>query len=67
MTALAVVLSVLLIAEFVFAPINLWTGRTMANFTRFTGLSPRFATRILAPLKLLTADYFCDVRQHLEQ
>jgi hypothetical protein len=55
MTALADVLSALLIAEFVFAPINLWTGRTMANFTRFTGLPPRFATRFLAPLKLLTA------------
>jgi hypothetical protein len=55
MSAAAVVLSVPLIAEFSFAPINLWTGRTMPNFTRFTGLDPRVATRVLAPVKLLTA------------
>jgi hypothetical protein len=45
----------LLIAEFVFAPFNLWTGRTMANLTRFTGLPPRVATQVLAPIKLTTA------------
>jgi len=54
-TVALVILTLLLAAEFVFAPVNLWTGRTMANFTRFTGLPPRFATRVLAPVKLLTA------------
>jgi hypothetical protein len=55
MTAAVWVLSLLLVAEFVFAPVNLWTGRTMANFVRFTGLPPRFASRLLAPVKLTTA------------
>lgn len=55
MTAVADALSALLILEFLFAPFNLWTGRTMPNFTRFTGLPPRVATRFLAPLKLATA------------
>lgn len=55
MTAAAVVLGVLLLAEFVFAPINLWTGRTMPNFTRFTGLDPRLARGVVAPVKLVTA------------
>jgi hypothetical protein len=55
MNLAADVVSALLIAEFVFAPFNLWTGRTMENFTRFTGLPPRVATRVLAPIKLATA------------
>lgn len=55
MTAVMWICSVLLIAEFVMAPINLWTGRTMPNFTRFTGLSPRVATTVFAPVKLLAA------------
>jgi len=55
MTAAAVVLGVLLLAEFVFAPINLWTGRTMPNFTRFTGLDPRVGRGLVAPVKLATA------------
>jgi hypothetical protein len=50
-----VILSVLLVAEFVFAPINLWTGRTIATFTRFTGLGPTTAARVVAPLKLASA------------
>jgi uncharacterized membrane protein YphA (DoxX/SURF4 family) len=54
-TVAIVILSLLLAAEFVFAPVNLWTGRTIGNYTRFTGLPPRFATRVLAPLKLATA------------
>ena len=41
-------LSLLLIAEFVMAPINLWTGRTMPLFTRFTGFPPEVATRVFA-------------------
>lgn len=44
-----------LIAEFLVAPFNLWSGRTMPNFTRFTALSPILATRIFAPLKLAGA------------
>jgi hypothetical protein len=55
MTVVAIVLSALLILEFVFAPINLWTGRTMDNYLRFTGLPAAFATRVLAPVKLVTA------------
>jgi uncharacterized membrane protein YhdT len=55
LTAAVWILSVPLIAEFVFAPINLWTGRTMGNYRRFTGLPPWFATCILAPVKLATA------------
>jgi uncharacterized membrane protein YphA (DoxX/SURF4 family) len=48
-------LSVLLVAEFVMAPINLWTGRTMPIFTRFTGFSPVVARRGFAPAKLVAA------------
>jgi hypothetical protein len=47
--------SVPLIAEFAVAPLNLWSGRTIANFTRFTGLSPRLATWLFAPAKLAGA------------
>jgi uncharacterized membrane protein YphA (DoxX/SURF4 family) len=49
------ILSLLLIAEFVMAPINLWTGRTMPLFTKFTGFSPATATRVFAPVKLAFA------------
>ncbi len=55
MTALIWICSVPLIAEFVMAPINLWTGRTMPNFTRYTGYSPWVATTVFAPVKLLGA------------
>ena len=55
MTIAIWVLSLALIAELSFAPINLWTGRTTSNFTRFTGLSPTVATRAFAPAKLATA------------
>jgi hypothetical protein len=44
-----------LIAEFVFAPFNLWTGRTLSNFVRYTDLPPRIATNVFAPLKLAGA------------
>lgn len=49
------VLSILLIAEFVMAPINLWTGRTMPLFRRFTGFEPVVAQRVFAPVKLVSA------------
>jgi uncharacterized membrane protein len=49
------VLSILLIAEFVMAPINLWTGRTMPLFTKFTGFAPTVARLIFAPVKLVSA------------
>jgi uncharacterized membrane protein YphA (DoxX/SURF4 family) len=55
MTLAIWILSVLLVAEFVMAPINLWTGRTMPAFTRFTGYRPRTARRAFAPAKLLAA------------
>src|SRR5262249_50283131 len=51
----AIVLSVPLIVEFVFAPVNLWTGRTIGNFVRFTGFDPRVGRRLFAPVKLATA------------
>jgi hypothetical protein len=51
----AIVLSVLLIAEFVMAPINLWTGRTMPMFLKFTGHSERTARQVFAPVKLVGA------------
>jgi hypothetical protein len=49
------ILSVLLVGEFVMAPINLWTGRTMPLFTRFTGFRPVIAQRVFAPVKLAAA------------
>ena len=55
MTALRWICSVPLIAEFVVAPFNLWSGRTMPNFVRFTGLPPRTARRVVSPLKLIGA------------
>ncbi len=55
MTVAIWILSVVLIAEFVMAPINLWTGRTMPNFVRFTGYSPDIARWVFAPVKLLAA------------
>lgn len=55
MTVAVWILSVLLIAEFVMAPINLWTGRTMPSFTRFTGFAPAVARLGFAPVKLLSA------------
>lgn len=54
-TLLVYVMSVPLIAESVFAPVNLWKGRTTANWVRFTGLSPRSAQVFAAPVKLVTA------------
>jgi hypothetical protein len=54
-TVLLWICSVPLIAEFAVAPFNLWSGRTMPNFVRFTGLQPAVARRIVAPLKLLGA------------
>ncbi len=55
MTIAIWILSLLLIAEFVMAPINLWTGRTMPLFTRFTGFRPWVARRVFAPVKLASA------------
>jgi hypothetical protein len=54
-SVLALALSIPLILEFVFAPVNLWTGRTISNFVRFTGYEPRIANRVFAPIKLATA------------
>lgn len=55
MAAAAIALSIPLILEFVFAPVNLWRGRTIGNFVRFTGLEPRIARMWFAPVKLVTA------------
>ncbi len=55
MTAATWALSLPLIAEVIFGPVNLWTGRTIENWIRFTGLSPGSARVVAAPLKLVTA------------
>jgi hypothetical protein len=55
MTILAIVISIPLILEFLFAPFNLWTGRTMDNFVRFTGFDPWVARTLFAPAKLASA------------
>jgi hypothetical protein len=55
MTAALWICSLVLIAEFVMAPINLWTGRTMPAFVTFTGLRPVIARRVFAPVKLVSA------------
>lgn len=55
MTVAIWVLSALLIAEFVMAPINLWSGRTMPAFVRFTGYTPEVARGAFAPVKLAAA------------
>lgn len=55
MTIVAYVLSVPMIAESVFAPFNLWRGRTIGNWVRFTGLPARSAHLVAAPVKLVAA------------
>ncbi len=55
MTVATRTLSVLLSAEFVKAPVNLWTGGRLPAFTRFTGYRPQTARRRFAPPKLLAA------------
>lgn len=55
MHIIRIIAAILLIAEFVMAPINLWTGHTMDNFKRFTGLPVWVAQRIFAPVKLIGA------------
>jgi hypothetical protein len=54
-SVLTFAMSIPLILEFVFAPVNLWTGRTISNFVRFTGYEPWVARRVFAPAKLATA------------
>jgi hypothetical protein len=55
MTVAIWIFSLPLIAEFAVAPVNLWTGRTMANFAADTGLPAWIATRVFAPVKLAGA------------
>lgn len=52
MTVAAIVLSIPLILEFVFGPLNLWRERTTGNWVRFTGYSVVAAKRYAAPVKL---------------
>jgi uncharacterized membrane protein YphA (DoxX/SURF4 family) len=49
------ILSLLLILEFVFAPVNLITGRNVPLFTEFTGISDRRAVLLVAGLDALGA------------
>lgn len=51
----ALIISVPLILEWTFAPFNLWSGRTLENFVRFTGFQPGVATHLFAPVKLAVA------------
>lgn len=55
MTVVAIALTVVLAAEYCFAPVNLLTGRTIENYQRFTGMPIWFARRVLAPVKAATA------------
>ncbi|HZY77786.1 MAG TPA: hypothetical protein VFE40_15835 [Jatrophihabitantaceae bacterium] len=55
MTVAVWVCSLVLVAEFVMAPINLWTGRTLPAFVTFTGFRPAVARRVFAPVKLAGA------------
>lgn len=55
MTVATYALSAPLIAESLLAPLNLWRGRTIGNWYRFTGLDARIAHRLAAPAKLTTA------------
>ena len=55
MTTAVWILSLLLVAEFVPAPVNLWTGRNLPLFQRFAGFAPEVATRVFAPVELLGA------------
>lgn len=55
MKTVAIVLSIPLILEFVFAPMNLWTDRTIGNFVRFTGFDPWIGKTLFAPVKLAIA------------
>lgn len=55
MTVAIWVCSLVLIAEFVMAPINLWSGRTLLAFTTFTGFRPLTARWVFAPVKLAGA------------
>lgn len=55
MTALLWLCVLPLVAEFSVAPFNLWSGRTMGNFARFTALSPAVARNVFAPAKLAGA------------
>jgi hypothetical protein len=55
MKTVAIVLSIPLILEFVFAPANLWRGQTIANFVRFTGFDPWIGRTFFAPVKLAIA------------
>lgn len=54
-TALIWILSILLILEFVFAPVNLITGRNAPLFTEFTGIESRTAMLVVAGLDALGA------------
>lgn len=55
MTVALWIFSILLIAEFVMAPVNLWTGRTMPFFLALTGHTAKTARTVFAPVKLLGA------------
>ncbi|MFF4650456.1 hypothetical protein [Streptomyces sp. NPDC001380] len=55
MTAVVVILSILLILEFSFAPVNLVTGRNAPLFTQFTGISSRNAMLVVAAVDALGA------------
>lgn len=52
MAVAAWILSVPLILEFVFGPLNLWRERTTENWVRFTGYSVTAAKQVAAPVKL---------------
>ncbi|MET7728442.1 hypothetical protein [Streptomyces mirabilis] len=52
MTVAVWIFSLLLMAEFVVVPINLWTGRNVPFFQKSAGHAPAPARRVFAPVKL---------------
>jgi hypothetical protein len=55
MSVAILILSLMLIAEFVASPIHLWNGRNMHFFTEFTGFSPTTGRNLFAPAMLVGA------------
>ncbi len=55
MHIIVLICTILVVAEFVVAPVNLWTGRTLPIFRGFTGWPDAVARAVFAPVKLVGA------------
>lgn len=58
MRVAAIVLSVPLAAEFVMAPVTVWTGRNLPLFEKYTGHSPAVARTVFAGAALVLFGVF---------